>query len=180
MKIVVIDSTRGGKENPLPHNTYAIVYTPSWLRLRAKFSWRTTVATLKAVELMKEYYMTAEIREKPIRAQRCYYVIKSLNIFGTDRLGSARFSVLARDTLAKHKEALDMYLAMNPVVAWDWAVSWTECRAMVQAFPEEYVSMYRRLRSHHSTRHKPKNELMYFLSIMENVAQEFNTDMEYR
>lgn len=179
-RIVVIDSTKHGMAEPLPHSLYSIVYVPSWLRVRWEFKWTTTAYTLHTLNVMKEYFNTPSWEERPIRAQRCLYSIKALHVFGYRLDGVPRFSELAREQLITLSAKLRDYLEKNPVVAWDWIVSWSECFAMAEAFPNEYVRMYRRLRSHYTTKRSHQAELRYFLDIMETVARERKLDMEHK
>jgi hypothetical protein len=177
-RILVIDSTLAGEARPLKHGMYSIVYVPSWLRLRYKFRWKTTMDVFKTLDIMKEYFTAAKIVERPYRAQRCLYSIKTLHIYGVDKLGSPRFAAVAREMLSKQASDLTEYLDVNPVAAWDWVVSWTECRAMAEAFPDEFRSMFRRLRSLYDTKRKQKPELLYFLDIMKTVAKDHMIDLE--
>jgi len=176
--IVVIDSAVPGAA--LQHNTFCIVYTPSWLRLRYSFRWDTTEGVLKTLSMMKEYFNTAAYQEKPIRAQRCMYSVRALHVYGLNKMGTARFSPLAREKLSNLQNELTRYLVINPVVAWDWVVSWTECRALAEAYPEEYIRLFRRLRVHYSLKRKAKPELSYFIDIMEKVAREKDIDLEHK
>lgn len=179
-RIVVVDSTCKGVVEPLPHTMYAIVYTPSWLRVRWGFQWKTSAHALKTLETMKEYYTAAPLEERPIRAQRCLYSIKSLNVYGYRQDGVPRFQPFIRTQLKTVQDNLVDYLDNNPVVAWDWVVSWSECFAMAEVFTDEYVRMYRRLRSHWSSKGSRQLELRYFLDIMEIVADERRIDMEFK
>jgi hypothetical protein len=134
----------------------------------------------KTLEIMKEYFTAARFEERPYRAQRCLYSLKALHVYGYDRFGAPRYSSVAREMLGKQISSLTDYLEQNPVAAWDWVVSWTECRAMAEAFPDEFRSMFRRLRSLYDTKRKQKPELQYFLAIMSQVAKEHMIDMERR
>ena len=177
-RIVVVDSVLGGDAKPLRHGLYSIVYLPSWIRLRFKFKWDTTSNVLHTLSVMKEYFNGAEFMERPFRAQRCLYTLKALHIYGYDKQSLPRYSEVAREHLSKLMKELSNYLAINPVVAWDWIASWTECRAMAEAYPVEYVRLFRRLRSHLDSKRKPKPELTYFINILEVVAEEHNIDLE--
>ena len=128
--------------------------------------------------MMKEYFISAKIPDRPYRAQRCLYTIKTLHVHAQDQFGKARYEPKAREMLGRQMYSLAEYLEQNPVVAWDWIVSWTECRAMAEAFPKEFTSMFRRLRSLYDTKRKPKPELQYFLDIMRQVSREHMIDLE--
>lgn len=177
-RIQVIDSSLGGEAKPLHHGMYSIVYIPSWLRLRYKFRWKTTMGVFHSLDLMKEYFISAQMPDRPYRAQRCMYTLKTLQIHKQDMFGKPRFEQKAREMLGKQIYSLSEYLESNPVAAWDWIVSWTECRAMAEAFPKEYTAMFRRLRSVYDTKRKNKPELQYFLDIMRQVAREYMLDLE--
>jgi hypothetical protein len=178
-RVLVIDSTLGGDAKPLNHGVFAVVYTPSWLRLRGKLEWTETSKVMYSLSLMKEYFITAAHEEKPIRAQRCLFVVRTLHIFGTNKYGLPRFSDISKEQLAKLATNLVEYLKINPVIAWDWVVSWTESRAMAEAFPNEYVQLFRRLRSKYDTKRSHKAELLYFIDLMRTVAKEKRIDTEY-
>jgi hypothetical protein len=51
---------------------------------------------------------------------------------------------------------------------------------MAEAFPNEFVRLYRRLRSQHGIKRKPKPELLYFLNLLETVAKEKEMNMEMK
>jgi hypothetical protein len=175
----VIDSTKPG--NPeLKHSVYAIVYTPSWFRIRSQFDWKTTAGVFSSLSIMKEYFTSALVQERPIRAERCLLSLKSFRLYSHRRDGTAMYSTTSREMIQDHIDSLAEYLANNPVVAWDWVVSWTECRAMAEAFPDELLKLFRRLRSVRDSKKKPKKELAYFLEIIRTVARENQIDLEHK
>lgn len=179
-RIKVIDSTLGGEASPLKQSIYAIVYVPSWLLVKYKFKWSSDISVLKSLSLMKEYFTSASFQDRPFRAQRCVYSLKAINIFGYKRNDMPRFSPASRYMLGSYLKGIQGYLQDNPVVAWDWVVSWTETRAMAEAYPDELVKLFRKLRSHRDTKRKPKPELNYFLNIIQIVAWESQIDLEYK
>jgi len=174
-KITVVDSGRSGERVFLNHSAYAIVYVPSWLILKRKFDWGYIPDTLG---LMKEYFVSARFEERPFRAQRCLYTLKTLHVYRRSLDGTPHYPDLGRRLIEIHLKTLTEYLQNNPVVAWDWIVSWTETRALADSYPHELIRLFRQLRSHRDLKHKPKPALSYFLDIMEEVAQEKSIDLE--
>ena len=167
-RIVVVDSSVPGPN--LPHSMYSIVYVPSWLLMREKFNWSNMPRTLG---MMKEYFVTAPHLERPIRAQRCLYSLKAIDLYHPGRYPEDDRYYF--ETLYKQ---VNYYLLENPVVAWDWIVSWTECRLLAQVTPEDLVRLFRQLRSKRDTKKMPKPELAYFLNIISEVCLEYHIDTE--
>jgi len=178
--VLIIDSTAKGEAEPLHHSIYAIMYVPSWLRIRQTFNWSHREYVMQTLETMQEYFVASELEERPIRAQRCFYSLRSLHIYGYKKDGLPFFDGDMRKLLSTRLRSLTSYLQDNPVVAWDWVVSWAESRAMAEAYPGEYVRLYRRLRSVWTSKRQPKPELLYFINLLEEVAKEKDIDMEHK
>lgn len=174
-KIKVVDSGRQGEKVFLNHGAYAVVYVPSWLILKHHFDWSNVPATLAT---MKEYFASAPFEDRPFRAQRCLYTLKTLHIYRRSVTGVYHYNKESRDLIEVTLKTLTRYLQDNPVVAWDWIVSWTEARALAKSYPHELIRLFRRLRSHRDTKRKPKPALSYFLDILSETAKEHNIDME--
>ena len=176
-RITVVDSSTG---KTLKHSIYSIVYLPSWLRIRYTFKWSKTEEVFRSTSTMREYFTAAPFKERPFRAQRCLFVIRSLYLYSYKRNGLPRFSIVSIELLTKLMKELTEYLNNNPVVAWDWIAAWSESQALAEAYPDELVKIFRRLRSHRDSKRKPKTELSYFIGILEAVARDHNIDLEYK
>jgi hypothetical protein len=174
-RLHVFDS---GKQIELPeHRIFAVTYEPLWQMVRANCGFRNVDEAHSSLAKLEAYIGQAEGQEQSaLRLYRAGNLLNALPIGQTAKSGIHLISLTVEDLVLPYRSdiAKRVVLIGRPS-EWDWHTSRKQLRNLWKSEPKNLEAAYADLRKR-AVRRDPKLELRYYMSMMEEVADEFKDE----
>jgi hypothetical protein len=157
------------------HDIAAVSYTPSWQLLRARCSFKSLETARVAVALLLMY-----TDRSPDEEERQWRVWRVANLLrAVPRGNPTAIGIHCVDPAVGHflPTQTDRMLKLTAKVGkptyWDWAITRRDAIATWQKVPTQFRDNCTRLRVYRVRGPNPKRELRHYMSICEEVMDEF-------